>query len=137
MSKIAYVVTQSELGGAQRNILLLAKALSGRHDITVYAAPGGLLLDELRRAGIKVVEIPSMQRDISLKDDLETYRFLVEEFTENGYEIIHSHSSKAGLLARMAGKKAGAAVNVYTAHGFVFNEPMSKMKKRLYISLER
>lgn len=137
MSKIAYVVTQSELGGAQRNILLLAKALSGRHDITVYAAPGGLLLDELRRAGIKVVEVPSMQREISLRDDLETYRFLVKEFRENGYEVIHSHSSKAGLLARMAGKKAGVAVNVYTAHGFVFNEPMSKMKKRVYIAIEK
>lgn len=137
MSKIAYVVTQSELGGAQRNILLLAKSLSGRHDITVYAAPGGLLLDELRKAGVKVVEVPSMQREISLKDDLETYRFLLNEFRENRYEVIHSHSSKAGLLARMAGKKAGARINVYTAHGFVFNEPMSKVKKRLYIAIEK
>lgn len=137
MSKIAYVVTQSELGGAQRNILLLAKSLSGRHDITVYAAPGGLLLDELRKAGIKAVEVPSMQREISLKDDLETYRFLLEAFRENRYEIIHSHSSKAGLLARMAGKKAGARINVYTAHGFVFNEPMSKLKKKLYIEIEK
>lgn len=137
MSKIAYVVTQSELGGAQRNILLLAKALSGRHDITVYAGPGGLLLDELRKAGIKVVEVPSMQREISLRDDMETYRFLLKAFRENRYEVIHSHSSKAGLLARMAGKKAGARINVYTAHGFVFNEPMSKVKKRLYIAIEK
>ena len=137
MKKLAYVVTQSEMGGAQKNILLLSKGLSDKFDITVYCGPGGLLLEELRKAKISAIEVPSLKREVSLLDDLNTYCFLVREFREKGYSIVHSHSSKAGLLARLAASKAGVVKNIYTAHGFVFNEPMGRISKALYRMIER
>lgn len=137
MKKIAYVVTQSEMGGAQKNILLLSKGLSDKFDITVYCGPGGLLVDELRKSKIRVVEVPSLKREISLKDDLKTYRYLVREFKESCYSIVHSHSSKAGILARLAAKSAKVPKNIYTAHGFVFNEPMAGLAKAFYRFIEK
>jgi len=137
LKKLAYVVTQSELGGAQKNILLLSKGLSDKFDITVYCGPGGLLPEELRKAKISAIEVPSLKREVSLADDLKTYSFLVREFREKGYYIVHSHSSKAGLLARLAASKAGVPKNIYTAHGFVFNEPMGRISKALYRMIEK
>jgi len=137
LKKLAYVVTQSEMGGAQKNILLLSKGLSDKFDITVYCGPGGLLLEELRKAKISAIEVPFLKREVSLLDDLKTYCFLVREFREKGYSIVHSHSSKAGLLARLAARKARVPKSIYTAHGFVFNEPMGSISKAFYRMIEK
>ena len=137
MKKLAYVVTQSEMGGAQKNILLLSKGLSDKFEITVYCGPGGLLVEELQKSKIRVIEVPSLKREIALKDDLKTYRYLAKEFKEKGYSIVHSHSSKAGILARFAAKSSKVPKNIYTAHGFVFNEPMAGTAKAFYRIVER
>lgn len=137
LEKLAYVVTQSELGGAQKNILLLSRGISDRFDITVYCGPGGLLVDELKKSGIKVIEVPTLQRQISLIGDLRTYLYLKKEFVRYEYSIVHSHSSKAGLIARLAARSAGIRKNIYTAHGFVFTEPMGKLTNMFYTLSEK
>ncbi len=58
-------------------------------------------------------------------------------FKKNKFDIIHSHSSKAGLLASMAGKFAGVKKVIYTAHGWVFKENLNFFKKLLYTFLEK
>jgi glycosyltransferase involved in cell wall biosynthesis len=137
MKKLAYVITQSEMGGAQKNIILLCKKLKESYDITVYSAAGGGLIDELFRIGIQHISIPDMVREINLMKDYKAYRFLVKEFKANKYDIVHSHSSKAGIVARQAAKTAGIKNVIFTAHGFVFNEPMSSLKKKIYTFLEK
>lgn len=137
MKKLAYVITQAELGGAQKNIILLCKRLKTSYDITVYSAPGGGLIDELSQIGVRHVSVPDMVREISLPNDFKAYSFLVKEFKVNKYDIVHSHSSKAGILARQAAKSAGIKNIIFTAHGFVFNEPMSSLKKKVYTFLEK
>jgi glycosyltransferase involved in cell wall biosynthesis len=136
MKKLAYIVTQSELGGAQKNILLLSRALKEKYEIILYTGPGGLLIDEVKAAGIEVVVCEDFCREINLIKDLKAFRFLVKEFSVRNFDIVHGHSSKAGFLSRIAASRAGVRVNAYTAHGFVFNEPMSRFKKWLYMSIE-
>lgn len=135
--KIAYVITQSELGGAQKHLLLLAKGLKEQYDITVYSKPGGKMVEELLALKIKYIPVNSMVREINLLEDFKTYKFLTNEFKQNNYDIVHSHSSKAGLIARLAANKVKTKKIIYTAHGFVFNEPMSKIKKTIYKIIER
>lgn len=137
MKKLAYVITQSELGGAQKNIILLCKKLKQDYDITVYSAPGGGLIDELSLMGIKHVSVPDMVREINLSRDFKAYKFLIKEFKSNKYDIVHCHSSKAGILARQAARRADVKNVIFTAHGFVFNEPMSQLKKKVYTFLEK
>ena len=65
---------------------------------------------------------------------LEVYRFLKNE----RFDIIHSHSSKAGIIARIAGFLYHSKKNIFTAHGFVFTDPtLSKRKKTIYLLLEK
>lgn len=137
MKKLALVITQSEMGGAQKSILLLANSLKDQYDITVYSASGGMMIDELEKIGVKFISVPNMVREINLSNDFKAYKFLTAEFKSKKFDIVHCHSSKAGILARMAASKANIRNVVYTAHGFVFNEPMSTIKRNIYIFLER
>lgn len=137
MKKLAYVITQAEMGGAQKNIILLCKKLRESYDITVYSGPNGGLIDELALISVKHVSIPDMVREINLSKDFNAYKFLAKEFTSNRYDIVHCHSSKAGIIARQAAKTAGIKNVIFTAHGFVFNEPMSSLKKKVYTFLEK
>lgn len=136
MKKIAYVITQSELGGAQKNVLLLCQGLKDRYDITVYSAPGGKMIDELQAMGVRHIAIDEMVREINPIMDFKCLKHLKKEFKENKFDIVHCHSSKAGILGREAAHSAGISKIVYTAHGFVFNEPMSNLKKKIYTFLE-
>jgi glycosyltransferase involved in cell wall biosynthesis len=137
MKKLAYIITQSEMGGAQKSILILCEQLSKEYDITVYSAPEGGLVDELRAINVQHVPVPDMVREINPIKDFKAYRFLIKEFRENKFDIVHCHSSKAGIIGRQAAKKAGIKKILYTAHGFVFNEPMSSIKKQIYTILEK
>jgi glycosyltransferase involved in cell wall biosynthesis len=137
MKKLAMVVTQAEMGGAQKNILLLAKCLRRDYDITVYSGEAGALIKELENIGVRHITVPDLVREINLVKDFKAYSFLLKEFKTQGYHIVHCHSSKAGILARQAAKGAKIHNSIYTAHGFVFNEPMSSLKRDLYIFLEK
>lgn len=130
------VITQSQMGGAQKNILLLAQQLRHKYDITVYSAPGGDLINELEKLGVRHISVDSLVREINPSKDIECYKYLVKEFEINNYDIVHCHSSKAGLLGRIAAKKAKVNKIIYTAHGFIFNEPMNYIMKMIYIFVE-
>lgn len=137
MKKIAYVITQAEMGGAQKSIILLCKDLKNQYDITVYSAPEGGMIEELKQLGITHIPVQDMVREIDLVKDYKAYRFLLKEFVDKSFDIVHCHSSKAGIIAREAAERANIKNIVYTAHGFVFNEPMNKYKKALYTFLEK
>ncbi|MBU3226927.1 glycosyltransferase family 4 protein [Clostridium algidicarnis] len=137
MKKLAYVITQSEMGGAQKNILLLCEGLKSSYEITVYSASGGDMIDILKEMDIRHKSIPNMVREISPLNDYKAYKYLKAEFLKEKFDIVHSHSSKAGVLAREAAKRAKTHNIVYTAHGFVFNEPMSKLKQIIYKIAEK
>lgn len=138
MKKIGYVITQSEMGGAQKNVLLLADEFLKRgYKVDVICGGQGDLKKLCEEKGIGYICDPYMVREINLPVDFKNFKYLKSLFKENNYDIVHSHSSKAGLLARMAAKSAGIKKNIYTAHGFVFNEPMSNLKKKIYIWCEK
>jgi glycosyltransferase involved in cell wall biosynthesis len=137
MKKLAYVITQAEMGGAQKSILLLCKYLKSQYNITVYSAPEGELIDELKVLGITHIPVEDMVREINLLKDYKAYKYLKKEFLDKAFDIVHCHSSKAGIIAREAAYSAKVKNIIYTAHGFVFNEPMNKYKKDLYVFLEK
>lgn len=135
--KVAQVITLSEMGGAQKHVLLLSKALKEKgYDIEVIASGGGELEDKIKALGINFINNPYMVREINAIEDFKNIIFLRDLFKEKGYDIVHCHSSKAGLIARIAARLASVDKIIYTAHGFVFNEPMKKIKKFIYTLIE-
>ena len=141
MKLILYIITQSELGGAQRYIIDLAKNLKLDYKIGIIAGgqkENNAFAKTLAENHISFHNIPTLMRSISpLKDIITTYK-LIKIIKKIEPDIIHLNSSKISILGSLASKLAQIGKNskkfktIYTAHGWVFNEPLSKFKINFY-----
>ena len=140
--KICHVITRLIVGGAQENTLLTIKGhLEKGHEVELATgfSPGreGKLLENAQYGDFPVVEFPDMVREISPLHDLKTFFALKKYFKEKKFDCVHTHSSKAGIIGRLAARAAGVPVVVHTVHGQAFHPYQSKLKNRLFIFLER
>jgi glycosyltransferase involved in cell wall biosynthesis len=141
--KVCHVITRLILGGAQENTLHTVELLqaSGRFDVTLVTGPAlgpeGSLLERATRQPFHTVVVPQMRRAIHAARDLSTYRILKRLFRRERYDVVHTHSSKAGILGRFAARKAGVPVVVHTIHGLPFHPYQPRLTHRLYVALER
>lgn len=135
--RVLQVITLSEVGGAQVVCLNLAQGLA-RHGFKVDLAcqPGGWLENRAREVGLDVFPLPHMRRSISPLKDAQTLHQLVSLVRRNGYDIVHCHSTKAGILGRLASAICGVP-SVFTVHGWAFSEGVNSKRRRLALLLER
>ncbi len=140
--KIVHVITRLIVGGAQENTLL---SCEGQHDlgheVTLITGPAigpeGSLMDRARGHGYRVIAIDEMRRSILPLADWRTYRRLIGLFREIRPDVVHTHSSKAGIIGRKAAWRAGVPVIIHTIHGLAFTASTSPMVNRVYRGLER
>lgn len=135
--KILYIITQSEFGGAQRNVFDLAFVFSKEHEIIVAAGSNGELLSRLTEKNIKTYHLKHLKRAINPYSDTMAIFELYSLIHKIQPDIVHLHSSKAGVVGAIASKLASTAKVIYTAHGFVFNEPGFYPKKKMFIWAEK
>ena len=135
---ILYVVTQLELGGAQTQLLSLIRHLDkDRYNLFLFTAGEGLLLDEaLSIGGLTVHRSKHLRRPIHFSQDILALMEIVRFIKKNKIDIIHTHSSKAGILGRWAGALAKVKIIVHTVHGWSFNDFQNPLLKKFYIALE-
>jgi len=138
MKKILYIITQSEWGGAQRYVFDLAINLQKSQDNKIYVAAGGdgPLLMRLEAQKLATTRLKHLVRPIHLYHDLMAYFELKKLLGNIKPDIVHLNSSKAGFIGALAAKAAQVPKIIYTAHGFVFNEPLPFWKKWLYKKIE-
>lgn len=136
--KILCVVTQSEWGGAGRYVFDLATNLP-KDQFEVAVAAGGKkeLFDNLEKNHIQTFHLINLVREINPFSDIKAYFEIKKLIKQWQPDIIHLNSSKAGVIGALSAKACKVKKIIYTAHGFVFNEPLSTWKKKLYIFLER
>ena len=103
--------------------------------------PEGSLIEEVRRRGTPLTILPELVREISPAKDLQALirlRQLMQDAAGRArYQIVHTHSSKAGVLGRVAARWAGVPIIVHTVHGWSFHDQMSPARRSLYVALER
>jgi glycosyltransferase involved in cell wall biosynthesis len=135
---IAHVITESTpFGGAQRNTLLTLKGLiRNGYRAELICGPGGPLIREAEAIKIKVHVIDELIRRIDPPKDCRALLNLYKLFKSHRYDLVHTHSTKAGLLGRVAAWWAGVPYIVHTIHGVPF-EMNGNYRSSLYISLER
>lgn len=139
MVKVLHIVTKLELGGAQKNVLSILETLDKKkYNLFLVSGKEGILVkDALALKGVEVNLIWPLYRQINLFFDLlaiyEIYRYIKKK----KIEIVHTHSSKAGILGRWAAKLAGVPVIVHTIHGWEFHQWQNSFLNLLYSSLER
>jgi glycosyltransferase involved in cell wall biosynthesis len=134
--KVLYVITKSSLGGAQTHVLDLVRHAVERTDVGLVSRADGPLLDAASKLGARTWAMPSMVQRIDPARDVLAIRDLCKIIKEFHPDIVHAHSSKAGVIAR-----AAAAVTrvpaVFTAHGWAFTEGAPELRRRIAMVTER
>jgi len=138
-----HVITRLILGGAQENTLLTVEGLDrlGGYRTTLVSGPAvgpeGELEARARRNGVDLLLMPELVREVSVRKDWAAYRALTDYFRREQPDIVHTHSSKAGILGRLAARRAGVPVILHTVHGPSFHPHESPLRNALYRRLER
>ena len=136
MVKVAHIITRLDFGGAQANTLYTASALDRRRfDAFIIAGPGGIL--EGRAEPGKLVAARRLVREINPVKDLAAFLELRALLRGLAPAVAHTHSSKAGILGRLAAAAAGVPVLVHTFHGFGFHPRQNFLKRGLFVLLEK
>ena len=137
--KILHVITHLPIGGAQDNTLYTVELLDKeKYDISLCCNLDGELVERAKKVeAIKLFDIPFLGREVSPYRDIRAFLSLYKLFKEEDFTIIHTHSSKAGLLARLAAVLNKTPIVIHTIHGFAFNDFMNGLKKNFFIYLEK
>lgn len=141
--KILYVITQGEIGGAQLYVSALAQAASSQNwDVSVAVGQDGdnWLRQQINAKNSHFLTLKRLKRAISPLNDILAVFELTKLYQKIKPDIIHLNSSKAGVVGTLAFwlcPKSSRGKLIYTAHGWVFNEPMNSLKRALYYWLER
>ena len=134
-----FVITKLELGGAQTQLLALVKGLDKkRYNLFLFTACNGLLLNDARdMEGLTLRESRFLDRPINLLKDFLVLGEIRRFIRDNNIHIVHTHSSKTGILGRWAAKLEKVRIVVHTVHGWSFNDYQSIWKRAIFKALER
>lgn len=136
--KVIHIITKLELGGAQKNTLYTVLNLSEKFDVKLITGTGGILDEYARKnLGKKVIFLGHLVREISPLKDLIAFLKITAILSKEKPTIIHTHSSKAGIIGRLAGFFARIPIIIHTYHGFGFNPYQSFFVRNFYIFLEK
>jgi glycosyltransferase involved in cell wall biosynthesis len=140
--RIVHVITRLIVGGAQENTLLSCQGQHDRgHEVTLITGPPigpeGSLMDRAVSYGYRVEVIDEMRRAILPLKDWRTYRKLIRRFKKLRPDVVHTHSSKAGIIGRWAADKADVRAVIHTIHGLAFTASTSRLVNGVYKWLEK
>ena len=141
--RVAHVITRLIVGGAQENTLasVVEHRRRGRFASDLILGPTlgpeGSLVSEARTCGVEPRLVASLRRQVNPLMDAIALLSLVRVFRREQYDVVHTHSSKAGILARLAARIASVPVVVHTVHGWGFNDRQRPLVRNAYVSLER
>lgn len=139
---ICHVITRLIIGGAQENTVLTCRGLAERgHQVTLVAGaetgPEGSLWPEAEKVGCQLFRLDALRRAVRPWSDWQAMNELRRLFQRIRPDVVHTHSSKAGILGREAAHRAGVPVIVHTIHGMSYNRTQSPVVRWAYRALER
>lgn len=127
--RIAYLITNSEIGGAQSHVADLLQSMAGKADTVLLAGGDGPLFDIAKQAGARAIRLERLDNALSPWRAIAALREMVKALKQVAPDLIHAHSAKAGALGRIAGFLLGIPV-IYTVHGFAF-KPEAPARQRI------
>ncbi len=150
MTKILHIITRLDMGGSAQNTLLTCLELSRKYEMVLVCGLSqesnmtesereavDRLINDARINGVKIIQIPSLVRRINLLNDLRTLYDLVLIIKTEKPDVVHTHTSKAGILGRIAAKIDRVPLNVHTPHGHVFFGHFGPILSRIFMWIER
>lgn len=140
--KLVHIITRLDQGGSSEVVLELASRLDHQtFDVRIIAGqtvePACDLEAYTRRTGIPITIYPKLRRDVMPLYDVIACFFLVSQLIRIEPDIVHTHSSKAGILGRIAAALAGVPIIVHAPHGHVFYGYFDRLTSWCFVWIER
>ncbi len=142
MKKVLHVITRSDWAGGQKVLYSIVRGLKefygAEYHIEVACGPhNSMLIPELDRINVKVHLVKNLVREISPLKDFKAFFELRRIIKLGRYDIVHLHSSKAGIVGRLAARSCRVKKIIYTIHGWWAIEQYRGLKRKLFIWAER
>ncbi|HHR6405700.1 TPA: glycosyltransferase family 4 protein [Providencia alcalifaciens] len=138
MKKIAHIQLLPLLSGAQRVTLDELQRLSDyEYEKYLICNDEGPLTLEARKSGIHVIIVKSLKRNISPYFDIVSLIKLIKIIKKEKFDIVHTHSSKTGVLGRLAAFYSKTPLIIHTVHGFSFPSAKNKLQLFIYYIMEK
>ncbi len=149
--KVIHIITRLDKGGSAENTLLTAEGLDKKlYDVLLVkglSIESGMTEDEAvaveksiraaEREGVRILTVPGLMRKIAPFSDFKAFIELIKILRHERPHIVHTHTSKAGILGRWAAFFAGVPIIIHTPHGHVFWGYFGRFKTSLYVILEK
>jgi glycosyltransferase involved in cell wall biosynthesis len=140
--KICHVITRLIVGGAQENTVATCIGLRRLgHDVDLVVGPEtgpeGSLYSQARAAGVPIIVLKQLRRAPNPLHDVSACVALRRLFVEKHYDIVHTHSGKAGFIGRLAAKWAHVPIIVHTIHGPSFYKHQNPVGNWLFCWAEQ
>jgi len=150
MVKVLHIITRLDMGGSAQNTLLTCKELTGKYEIILVhglSLESGMNdlekqmvedgVEKAKNKGAKVITLPSLVRSIRPVKDFKTLFSLIWLMFKEKPDIVHTHSSKAGILGRIAARIASVPYIIHTPHGHVFYGHFGAFASRMFLWVEK
>ena len=149
--KIIHIITRLDMGGSAQNTLFTALHQDSQH-YNVWLIKGSTLESAMTKAetkiiegqletakirNIRIIDLPSLVRRISPANDLRALAALFRLIRKIEPHIVHTHTSKAGVLGRVAAWMARVPIIIHTPHGHVFYGHFGKSLSRIFLQIEK
>lgn len=139
--KIAQVITRLDWGGSPDIVRIMCVRLAAMgHDVTLISGPTAHPTEKtagfLKNFRGRFIEVPGLRRDIGPANDIAALTGLCGIFRREKFDIIHTHTSKAGFLGRIAARIAGCRAVVHTPHGHIFYGYFGRFYTKILMAAE-
>lgn len=135
--KIVHIITKLELGGAQINTIYTYENLNPEEfDTYLVCGPGGILTDKIEKKDGFII-IKDLQREIRPVKDLKPYFQVFKVLKKINPDIVHTHSSKAGIIGRISAFVLKVPYIIHSVHGFSFSPFQSFLKRNFFLYAEK
>lgn len=132
-TKVLFLITKGNYGGAQRYVYDLATGISTKEFEPVVAFGEGETLGlKLSRAGVRTIRIPALRRDIGLLSEFRAFFAILDLIKAERPNVLHLNSSKAGFVGALAGRYAGVPRIIFTAHNWASNDARYRVLRRAF-----
>ncbi|MCP5102312.1 MAG: glycosyltransferase family 4 protein [bacterium] len=135
--KAVHIITKLELGGAQVNTIHTYENLGqNRFDSYLLCGPGGILTDKIKKEN-ELFIIKDLVRQLNPLKDLKAFLQIRKTLKQIKPHVIHTHSSKAGIIGRLTAFLLRIPVIIHSVHGFSFSPYQSLLKRAFYVTAEK
>jgi glycosyltransferase involved in cell wall biosynthesis len=137
--RVAQIVTQLTAGAGGITLRGAVAVDPERYSTTVLTAEGGSLIERAEATGLPVIRLRHMApgRRVYPWADMQGLRELTMHLADGDFDLVHTHSSRAGVLGRMAARRVGVPAVVHSIHGFPFHEFQPAVLRSALVAIER